>query len=131
IVGKQKKQEIGHTIQKFLRLRKVSHISNHLGMAPGKVAKFRNEMRIGKKAHIEDQVGFERYAILVAEADRRNQQALAIRLALELILDIGAQLVHIEPRGVDENVGYIPYRVQQLALGLDRRTHPLLPPPRG
>ena len=46
IVRKKKKQELGHAVQEFLCLRKLSDISDYLGMPAGELPELRNEVRI-------------------------------------------------------------------------------------
>ena len=58
-------------------------------------------MRVGQKAHIEDQVGFLRNAIFVAEANGGNQQVFFATLRLKQPVDVRAQFVHIEIGRVD------------------------------
>ena len=73
-------------------------------------------MRIGQEAHVEDHVGVERHAVLEAEAQAGDQQPLGLLLVAEALLDVRAQLMHVEVRGVDERVGNVADGIEQLAL---------------
>src|SRR6202008_2694654 len=100
-------QQIGNAVKELLRLREFAHVGDHFGMPPGEMAKLLNEVRIGKEAHVEDEIGLEWDSVLVAEALGANQEAAAVRAALELVLNMSPELVNIEIRGVDENIGNV------------------------
>ena len=87
---------------------------------PGLLAELGNEVRIGQEAHVEDEVGVERHAVLEAEAQAAHQQALGLFLVAESLLDVRAQFMHVEVGGVDEGVGDVANRIEQLALFDDR-----------
>ena len=76
VVRKKKEQKIGDPLKKFFGLRKLIEVADDLPVAAGEMPELGNKMRIGKEAHIEDKIGFEGDAVLEAEADGRNEQAL-------------------------------------------------------
>src|SRR5215472_2716070 len=67
-------------------------------------AKCGNEVRIRKKTHIEDQISIVGNPGFIAEAHARYQD-IAVSLAwTEFVSHVGAQLVHVEFRAVDDDV---------------------------
>jgi hypothetical protein len=66
------------------------------GSTARKRPEFRHEVRIGKKANVEHQIGLFRYAVAEAEAHAGNQDAFLRRLLAEALRDVRAQLVHVE-----------------------------------
>src|SRR6185437_1670781 len=112
-------EQVMHFLNKFFRLGKFIDVTNQPGVLAGQGAKLRNEVRIGEKAHVEDQVGLLRNAIFISEADGGNQQVSLLALRLKKSSDVGAQFMNIEVGGVDREVGEVPQRLQQLAFGMD------------
>src|SRR5579863_1652367 len=117
VVRDQINQKIRYALQEFVRLREGFDIARHSRILAGKWTQPRDKVRVGKEAHIENQIGVGGHAIAISETDQRNQKrALAARL--ETIGDELAQLVNVE-------LGGINYNVRKL---LDRRHHLALPP---
>src|SRR5213593_2690682 len=52
------------------RLGEGSHVADHPAVLAGQGAQARDEVRVGEKADVEQQVGLERHAVLVPEADQ-------------------------------------------------------------
>ena len=77
-------------------------------------------MRVGQKADIEDQVGLFGHTVAEAEAHARNQNAFLRRLLAETLRDVGAQFVHIELGGVDNDVGQRANACEMTAFGFER-----------
>ena len=75
-------------------------------------------VRVGQAAHVEDQVGVERDAVLEAEGLEQQRQPCA-RLEGDEILDPGAQGVGPEVAGVDA-VAEGGNRFERIALAADR-----------
>lgn len=96
VMGNQINQQFRDTIDKFLRLGKRTNVFGYLRMAPSKRPELGNKVRVGKKAHIEEQINIVRNAGLVTEADAGNQDILVSFAGRELIGNVGAQLVDIE-----------------------------------
>ena len=101
------------------------------GCASGQRAKLGHEMRIGQKAHIEDQVGIVRQAVFVSEAHARDQnRLLAPRLLFEAVGQVRPQFVDIKFGSVDDQVGNFANRPQMPPFGpSDART--VVPVPSG
>src|SRR5215467_10298758 len=74
-----------------------------------------NEMWVGEKAHIKDQVCIRRHAIAVAKADDGNQQRPPVGI-LEARGNEVTKLVHVELRGIDDHVGKFANRFHQSSL---------------
>ena len=75
----------------------------------------RNEMRVGKKAHVKDEIRIRRNAIAIAEANNRYEQRPRIRI-FEARGDEVAKLVHVELRGIDDHIGELADGLHQRAL---------------
>ena len=117
IVRKQINQEIRDSLDEFGGLGKRANIFRNLGMESGERPKFGNEVRVGQKAHIENQVGVFRNSVLESEAHERNQYFPGLLLFLEQLDDVGAEFVHVELRSVDDQVGDGTYALQVTSLG--------------
>ncbi len=61
-------------------------------------------MRIGKKTHVEYQVGVFRHSVLESEAYARHQNIFAGLLFLKTLSDMRPQFVNIKFRSVDYHV---------------------------
>src|SRR5580658_2972910 len=118
VVREQKEQQFGDPIEKLPGLRKTDDVILNLWIFSGQISKFRNEVGVGQESHIEDQIRVERDALLVPEADGGDDQALAIALAHEFVLDVSAQLVDVEPGGVNDDVRDLADRLQKMAFFL-------------
>src|ERR1700683_1618652 len=81
VVRQQKQQQIRHAIEKFPRLREADDVVLDLRVFSSQIPEFRNEVWIRQESDIEDQIGIERHAPFVSEADRRDEQVLAVVLA--------------------------------------------------
>ena len=73
-------------------------------MPAGVRTEFRHKVRIWQEAHVKQQVSFLRHALLVAEADARNQNAFFRGLVLKPLRNVGAQLVDVELRSINDQV---------------------------
>src|SRR6476661_8253808 len=80
-------------------------------------------VRVGQEAHVEDDVGIERQAVLEPERHDGDAQ-LDAAVAREERGQLGAQLVHVEARAVDDDVGGRAQVEEQLALALDAVEEP-------
>ena len=97
-------------------MRKAANVRGHLGVEPGLLAKLRNKVRIGQEADVEHHIGVERHTVLEAEAEAGDQQLLGLFLVAKALQDVGAQLVYVEIRSVNQRVGDVANGVQQLPL---------------
>ena len=85
-------------------MRKRANVTSDALVPAAKVPQARNEMRIRQKAHVEHQVRVGRNTIAKSEADNGNQQWPAAGI-LKSVNDELAQLVNVELRGVNDDVG--------------------------
>src|SRR5579871_2842672 len=104
IVRNQIHQKIGDARDEFAGLGKRTDVLCDAMIAPGQRTEFRNEVRIGKKANVKNEVGIFRYSLAKTETHAGNQDALLGRLVLEAFLDVRPQLVNIEFRRVDDQI---------------------------
>src|SRR5262245_43184344 len=88
VVRDQVYQQSGDAVNKFLGLRERADVLGYLGMPPRVRPERRNEMRVGQKAHIEEQIGVVRHPGLVAKAHDRDQDILVRAAGGELGRDM-------------------------------------------
>src|ERR1044071_1234224 len=79
-----------------------------------------DEVRIGQKSYIEEQVGVVGYPCLVTKADHRNHDVLVRAARGEFCGDVRTQLVDIEFGAVHHNVRQGADGLQQTTLLLKR-----------
>src|SRR5579871_5983666 len=79
-------------------------------------------MRIGQEAYIEDEIGVGRDSVAIAKADARNQHRALFRIA-EAFGDEVAQLVDVEFRCVDDDVGELADRLHHFAFVAEAFAH--------
>src|SRR5437868_13597018 len=103
-------------MNEFCRLWKRPDVLRHSRMPSGQWPEFRHEMWIRKEADIEYQVGILGHSVFEPKADARHEDVLVRgRLLFKLINDMRAQLVDIEFRRVNHQVGNCPNRLQMAA----------------
>ena len=95
VVWQQKQQQLRDAIQELCCLGELADVLGHLGMAAGQMPELRHEVRIGQEPDVENQVGFERYTVLIAKTDGRDHQILVRTAALKLLQDVSAQLMDL------------------------------------
>src|SRR3954452_15691808 len=101
---KQKLKQFRDAVDELLRLRERTHILCNLGVFAGQRTELGNEVRIGQKAHVEDEVGIFGNTITEAKADGRDQH-MAVRLfAMKTLLNVSTKLVNVELGGIDDVV---------------------------
>ena len=97
--------------------RLAEHVRAHRGAEAGLRAQLGHPVRVGQEADVEDHVGVQRDAVLEAEREDRDPQRV-VRPAVR-VADPGAELVHVQRGGVDDQVGRRPQGGQQVALAVD------------
>src|SRR6187402_3504 len=117
VVRQKKEQKLFYALQKLFRLRKVHHVLSHAGVLSGERAELRDEVRIGKKAYVEDQVGVRGDAIFETETGRGDQQTTVLIATFKLLEDMRTQFVHIKFAGVDQKIGHVTDWVKPRSLG--------------
>ena len=75
-------------------------------MASSKRTKLRHKMRIRQEADVKDQVSVVGHAMLEPKAHARNQNVAALFVLLKQLEYMRAQLVNIESRSVNDQVGH-------------------------
>ena len=105
VVRQQIDEKIGDARDEFARLGKGPDVFGHARIAPRERAEFGNEMRVGQEANIENKIGIFGNALAKSEADARDQNAFFCRLFVKALVDVRAQLVHVELRSVDDEIG--------------------------
>ena len=95
-------------------------------VAPGERGETGLPVRIGQAAHVEHEIGIARNAVPIREGFEQDRHA-AFAAPADALTDQLAQLVHAGARGVDDQVGCVGDRLQQLAFLAQRvgQTEPL------
>ena len=95
---------------------------DHTAVVAGERPQVRLVVGVGQEAHVEQEIGGTRRAILEAEAHKRDQQVLRFSL-LKQPDGMLPQLVNRELRGVENMVGHGADRRKPIALERDRFEH--------
>src|SRR5262249_51386160 len=95
----------------------LHHEIDDLSMAARQRFEIGNEMWVGQKSHIEQQVEGVRHTVLVAEAHDSEHHIEFRAERGELVYKIGPQRVDCMIRSIDNQVGQIANRLHQLLLG--------------
>ena len=85
-------------------------------MSSGEGAELRHEVRIGKKADIEQQICVLRHSMFEAEAHAGNHDVFVGLLLLKAFCDVRTQFVDIEPGSINDEVGDGSDRTQVASL---------------
>src|SRR5215472_3540530 len=104
VMRQEVNKQIRDALDELGSLRKRADVFCDLGMPARERAKFRHEMRVGEKTNIKDQIGIIGNALLESEADAGNQNVFALFFFLKELINMSAQLVHIELRGINHQV---------------------------
>src|SRR4051794_36417887 len=91
-------------VEKHLRLGSVLDVVGDLLVASGQWPQLRDPVRIGKEPHVRHQISINRDAVLKAETHYRRLQR-GRPLGAEGLRDLVRELVHVQPTGVDDQVG--------------------------
>src|SRR5690349_15253414 len=75
VVRKEIDQKLGDSRNEFAGLRKRADVACDFRITARQWAEFGNEVRVGKKADIEDQVGIFGYSLAKTETDARDEDA--------------------------------------------------------
>src|SRR6185437_10699085 len=126
IVRDQVRQQALYPPPELCRLRKRMDIARHSRVSSIERTQSRHEMRVRKKAHIENKIGVRGNAVTKPEAHERYQQWPAAGI-LKAIDNELAQLVHVELSRVDNDIRETADRSHAVALfadSVDDRTAP-------
>ena len=118
VAGGDELEQLGVAVEELLGAGLVEDVAGDLLVEAGEGAQLRDPVRVGQEAAVDDEVGVDRQAVLVAEGHDGGPQ-LGLLVAGELGVHLGAQLVHVQAGGVDHQVGVAAQLAQQVALGGD------------
>src|ERR1700734_2244773 len=90
IVRQQVNKKIGNAADEFFGLGKRADVFGHARIAACEWTEFGNEVRVGKKANVKNQVGFFRHTVTKTEAHARNQNAFSGSMLAEALGNVGA-----------------------------------------
>ena len=99
------------------------HVVADRRIEPGQRPQLRDPVRVGQEPAVDDEVGVHRQPVLEAEGHHGRLQAPSGRRP-EGLLDLGAQLVDVQPGGVDDQVGLAPQVLEQGTLRGDAVDQP-------
>src|SRR6202034_87987 len=85
VVRKQVEHQLRYAIEKLPSLRESAHVGGNLGIEPCLLPELRHKVRIGKEANVENHVRIQRHAVLEAETQTGNQQALGFLFATDTV----------------------------------------------
>src|SRR5215470_18727018 len=111
--------------QKLAGLRKRANVLADFGVGAVVRTQARNEMWIGKKAHVKDEIRIRRNTVAIAETDHGHEQRARLGI-LEAGSDKVAKLVHVELRGIDDHIGELADGLHQGALMAQALAHRII-----
>src|SRR5947208_1279526 len=119
VAREQELEKALEVLEELSALRIVEDELSHARVAPVEGSEPRDEVRVRQEAHVEDQVGVERDAVLEAERHEQGGEARP-RAGRDVVLDEELlESVDGQPRGVDDPVGDLAQVRHRLALGAD------------
>src|SRR5215470_3987219 len=99
-------EEIRDATDEFLRLRKRPDVLGDTRMPSCQRPELGYKVRIGQEANVEHQVSVVGHSMFESEAHARNKNGVTrARLLLEAVGQMGAQLVDVKFRGINDQVG--------------------------
>lgn len=102
------------------RIRLVQHVAPYLRIGPGERSQAFDPVRVRQESAIEEEVDVERDAVLVPEGhDVGLDLARRVGPLAEELVEPVPQLVHIEVRGVDDEIGLTLELLEQRPLPRD------------
>ena len=116
VMREQVEHELGDTIEELSRLRESADVGGDFRIEAGLLAEFGDEVGVGQEANIENHIGVEGHAILEAETETGNEEALGLLLVAEAGVNVGAELVDVEVGSVNERVGDVANGIEELTL---------------
>src|SRR5713101_2111914 len=119
VMGQKIDQKIRNALDEFACLREGADVFCDFGIASGEGAEFGNEMGVGQEADIENQVGIVGHSVPEPKTDAGDQNIPAFFFFLEQLVDVRAQFVNVEFRGVNHQIGKSANSTQAAALGSD------------
>ena len=103
VVRNQVQQQAFDSAQELARLRKGTDVTCHARILSAEGAQARHKVRVRKEAHVEHEVRIRWNAVAESEAYYRDKQRAPPRV-LKAVDDGLAQFVHVEFRGVDDDI---------------------------
>src|ERR1700690_1640329 len=122
VMWNQIREQAFDAAQKFPRLWERTNVACYARILAAEGAQPRNEMRIGKKANVEDEIGVRGNPIPKAKTDDGNYHRPAVRI-LKTVNNELAEFVDIEFRGVNHDVGKPPDGCHPAALFTNALRH--------
>src|SRR5271165_7147371 len=92
-------------------------------MLPGVLLEFRNIIRIGKKAHVENQVAVGGNSVAITEAGDVDTNFCLVAIAVKFVDNQVPQLVDVQLGSVDSMLRQLPDGSELVALGFDALGH--------
>src|SRR5580698_8945741 len=108
VVRQQIDEQIGDLFDELAGLRKRADVASDGGILPGELLELRNGIGVGQEANVEDEIAIRRQAVTEPEAGDVDQDLRRLAFAGELLANEIAQLVDVELRCVDGDLGQSP-----------------------
>src|SRR4029079_7390038 len=112
-------EEVVELLDEARRIRLALHVAHDGRVVAGQGLQGGNEVRVGKEARVEDEVGLGGHAVFVAERRHGQDQRRLLRPHVVMLADVVAELVHRVVRGVEDEVGHLADGPQGLPLLAD------------
>ena len=117
VVRKKDDEEVGNSGNELARLRKRADVARNFRIAARQWAEFGNEVGVGEKTNVENQIGILGHPLTEAETDTGDKDALVGRFfLLKALVDVRAQFMNVEFRGIDDEVGQVANGTEMTAL---------------
>ena len=120
VVRQQVDEQVGDARDELASLREGANVLGDVRVASCKRTELGDEVRVGQKSDVEDEVGVLGHALTKSEAHAGDQDAFFRGLFLESLGDVGAKLVNIELGSVDDEIGDGADRCEVAAFRFER-----------
>src|SRR4029077_18147217 len=105
VMRKQVDEQVGDAGEELGSLWERTNVFGDTRVAPCKRTELGDEVRVGQKADVEDEIGVLGHALTKSEAHAGDQDTFFRGLFLESLGDVGAKFVNVELRSIDDEIG--------------------------
>src|SRR5262249_20126318 len=109
-------EQFRNSPNEFPALGKGTNIFGNFWIAPRERPEFGHKMGVGQESNVKRQVSVFRYAMPISKTDAGDQNVLARFTFLKTLNHVRAQLMDVEPGGIDHQVCNFPNGLQMPAL---------------
>ena len=119
VARQQQREQPVELVEELLRAPLREHVVADGRVEPGQRTQLLDPVRVRKEAAVEHEIDVEREAVLVAERDDVDLECRVGAGLREQLAQTVAQLVHVERRRVDAQIGLADERLEQRTLARD------------